>query len=1334
MSEELKVNNPKEDEDIISKDNKEDNKNNEKKEDEENKGDEAKYVRMGNKKSTFVDMASIEKEAKELLSDKNADNEVKKNLMFGEKKISVFHLYGHLNRPIDYLFMVLAFIGSLGSGIAMPIQSFICMDLFSDIGNTSESITPDQIVLMMQIVSDTMDKMIKRMLIFGAVTFVSNFLSVTFWNLLGQRDIHHLKYKYFTVILGQEQGWFDANNAFEFATKVQAQLEQVELGIGDKFGNIFMSIAQCVGGFVIAFTSSWKLTLVMLCISPFILLTVCFMLKSMRTGIILSRKTFEKAGGIAEEMLYNIKTVASFANFEFEMKRFNEKIEISHQLDLSTICKLGFSIGFLMFFLNCSMFISLLYGRTLISIDYNSNKGRSFTGGDVMTVTFCTLMGVMGFGMVAPNIKLVQESCTATSDYFTLYEREPEIDLSSSTQKPDRDQIKGNIEFKDVVFSYPSDPNKRVILNKLSLKIESGKKVALVGESGCGKSTTVNLIERLYETNEGNVFLDGIDIKNYDIQYLRSLIGYVQQEPVLFNKSIKENVIFGREETLKTYGDIDQLVEEACNESYATEFINHLPDKLDYVVGIKGGKLSGGQKQRVAIARAILGRPKILILDEATSALDNKSEKEVQRALDNISQKNVTTVIIAHRLSTIKNADIIYAIKEGTIVEQGTHKELLKKNGYYAGLVRSQLAQDEIETKEEKELKENKDAIKRKNTDEEVQFQKDENICVEQDNVKIKISKLFGEVSYRKCNMVLACIGAAIVGVLTPINGIMMGNAMNGLNSKYQTVRFDNGLKYSLLFLLIAFCQGVGNTLMNWQFMVLGSSLARVYRKKILSKYLQMHISFFDLNINAPGSLLTRLSIDTTQLNSLVMTILGTTVQCSCVFIVGVTLGCIYEYRLTLIMLCFVPFIVFSMIIRRLLHRGNSKEGMKVNIEAGGILSESVTNTKTIYSFNFQKRAVEMYMEILTYLKNQFTRDALISGFFIGVGQFCMFGSSAALMYAAKKYILKGEIDSEDMAMTMNIVMTTCSGIGQGMGNLGDLKKAKVAFRSLYSTLDTPSQIPPFKEDNENKVSPENIKGKIEFKNVYFAYPTRPEQVILKDISFTIEPGQQTALVGYSGSGKSTIIQLLERFYDVEDGKGEILIDGVNIKDYNLYELRKKIGLVSQEPVLFKRSVLENVRYGNLDATDEECIEAAKQANIMKFFTADKMNQIIDNTSSKNKLGQKSGVGKKEDPVSGGEKQRLAIARAFLKNPTILLLDEATSALDKDSEIEVQKSIDKLSQNRTSIAIAHRLSTIEGCNKIFVLENGRLVEQGTHKELMALKDKYYTLHKYSDMG
>jgi ATP-binding cassette subfamily B (MDR/TAP) protein 1 len=351
-----------------------------------------------------------------------------------------------------------------------------------------------------------------------------------------------------------------------------------------------------------------------------------------------------------------------------------------------------------------------------------------------------------------------------------------------------------------------------------------------------------------------------------------------------------------------------------------------------------------------------------------------------------------------------------------------------------------------------------------------------------------------------------------------------------------------------------------------------------------------------------------------------------------------------------------------------------------------------------------------MYLEILSEIKNGFCRESIFAGFFFGLSQFINFAAFATLFYAGGKFMVNDGLSFDRLTRSIMTILFAAFGAGMAQQHAGDYGKASNAFNSLFSIVNSHSLIDTKVEENENKISAQNIKGKIEFRNVTFAYPSRPTTSILKNISFAILPGQSVAFVGPSGNGKSTIIQLIERFYDVTEGV--ILIDDVDIKDYNLLELRRKVGLVMQEPCLFKRDVKENIRYGNLNATDDEIFQAAEKANIQKFFTKDDQ-------------------GTKDTPVSGGEKQRIAIARTFLKNPTIMLLDEATSALDKESEVEVQKSLDKLLEGKTSITIAHRLSTIEKCDVIYVLDHGCIVEQGNHQELYEKRGRYYTLHKYS---
>jgi ABC-type multidrug transport system fused ATPase/permease subunit len=296
---------------------------------------------------------------------------------------------------------------------------------------------------------DIVNEMVYKFLFIGIGVFVVNFLNAFMWTYASLRQMHHLKEKYFARILQQEQGWFDKNNAYEFATKVQVQLEQIELGVGEKFGAIVEMVAQFISGIVIAFTTSWELTLILLTLSPLIVLCLIFLVFSVRKALILSRKTYEVAGGIAEEVLYNIKTVVSFSHFEFEEKRFNEHVDKVHKLNVECGNKFAAAVGAVTFLLYCTFAVCIGYSRKLLSEGaINGNTGEPFMAGDVMTVNMSTSMAVMSVGVLMPNIMIIQEACVAASDYFTLVDRKPVINERILHLNHQEMKLKGRLNLK----------------------------------------------------------------------------------------------------------------------------------------------------------------------------------------------------------------------------------------------------------------------------------------------------------------------------------------------------------------------------------------------------------------------------------------------------------------------------------------------------------------------------------------------------------------------------------------------------------------------------------------------------------------------------------------------------------------------------------------------------------------------------------------------------------------------------------------------------------------------------------------------------------------------
>lgn len=432
-------------------------------------------------------------------------------------------------------------------------------------------------------------------------------------------------------------------------------------------------------------------------------------------------------------------------------------------------------------------------------------------------------------------------------------------------------------------------------------------------------------------------------------------------------------------------------------------------------------------------------------------------------------------------------------------------------------------------------------------------------------------------------------------------------------------------------------------------------------------KYLRLPIGWFDKEENSPGSLLTKLSSDTTQLNGIALSMIGIICQTVVTLAAGLGLGFYYDWRLSLINIGCMPFIVGANILSWNMRVKSMTADEHTESSAGSILSESVCNTKTIYAYNMQNKVVKLYSNILDKSLVNMKMISFITGISFGCSQLFVFGTYAAVFYAGGRFMVNLTLTPGDLLRAMFSIIFAAVGVSAAQQYVGDVSAANKALINLFNIIDEPSDIDPLKDEENNNTNQKPIEhGKIEFRDVNFSYPTRPNNKIFKGLNFTINPGQKAGFVGYSGSGKSSVIQLIERFYNYESG--QILIDGQEIKDYKLINYKKQIALVSQEPDLFKRSVLENIRYGKLDATDNEVQEVAIKANI-----AHKLN--LENN---------------DIPVSGGEKQRIAIARAILKNPKILLLDEATSALDENNENIVQETINSLMVNRTCIVIAHR--------------------------------------------
>lgn len=1264
------------------------------------------------------------------------------------QKIGYTGLYRYAN-AMDKLYLLLGSIGAVVHGVSMPVLFIIfgdITDVFVDsakyeacnynfnlckaMNMTPQSWTQQDFDDDVAASADNFEQQVTIQCIWFAglavVAWVFGWMQVTFWVLQASRQRKVIRSEFFKSILRQNIGFYDINQTGELTTRLADDTEKIYQGMNDKVSQVIMNVSRTIAGLVIAFVYSWKLALVILACTPLLGASTVVMFKITAAFTEKELNAYAKAGNIAEEVISSMRTVAAFGGQFKEIERYSKNLNAARAVGIRKSALFGLALGSLYIIMFGMYGLAFWYGSTLV-----------FSGeldvGDLLTSFFSALIGAFALGIAGSNVEYFGSAQAAAFKVFQIIDRQPEIDsMSNEGHKPDK--FEGRIEFKNVNFYYPSRQDLQILKN-VSITAEVGKTTALCGQSGCGKSTCIQLVQRFYDPKSGVIEIDGMDIRTLNVGWLRTQIGVVAQEPVLFSTTIAENIRYGREDVT-----MDEII-AASKQANAYNFIMKLPDKFETVVGEGGGQMSGGQKQRIAIARAIVRNPKILLLDEATSALDTESESIVQRALENASQGR-TTIVIAHRLSTIRNSDKIIGFHEGEALESGSHEELLKLDkGVYQNLCNMQssgpieddeegeddvitdLPDIETATDHKKSVKarrrtvseQSTKSVKSQSAAEEDKKKKEEE---EDEEEKKELQQEFSFSRVMAMNkpelgyIILGCIAAGVNGGAQPVFAIIFADVLNVFSGTDREKQEADIILYSLLFVAIGAALFVANIVQAWMFGISGENLTMRLREKGFRSMLRQEMGYFDDHKNSTGALCTRLATDASSVKGATGMRAGTIVQA--LLGMGVALGIAFAYgwELTLFTFAFVPFMVIAGALeaqQMVGEQGKEKDAFEVS---GSIATETTLNIRTVASLTKEKYFYEKYNEAVEQPYIMSIKKGIRFGFFFGFSQSIAFFAYAGVFRFGAWLVTINRMTFDNVFKCLMAVIFGAFSVGQASSFVPDYATAQIAASRLFRLFD---RTPPIDSYDESGEKPENMDGHFTFSNIVFNYPTRPDVLVLKGLNAEVKPGQTVALVGQSGCGKSTCIQLLERFYDPNEGT-VTLDNNMNTKSVNINFLRGKMGIVSQEPVLFDCSIAENIRYGDLanKHSMEEVITAAKNANIHNF---------IDGLPDK----YETNVGSKGAQLSGGQKQRVAIARALLRNPKVLLLDEATSALDTESEKIVQEALDNASKDRTCIIIAHRLSTIKNADVILVLENGVVVESGNHEQLIAQKGSYFSL-------
>ncbi|KIW12216.1 hypothetical protein PV08_09492 [Exophiala spinifera] len=1305
-------------------------------------------------------------------SDRSEQKEVlNKQQKLEDVQVGFFQLYRDTTRG-DIGILAICTLLAIAGGAILPIMTVVFGSLAGKLNSFTQHLhledtyvgeTIEQIRLILKFRRD-LSRLTLDFVYLGIGEFFAIFLCTFGFAFVGDRTAQRARQRYLKAALSQNMAFFNNIGTGDLTTRITNDTNLIQEAISQKVSNTITALATFVTAFIIVLDVAWRLGLVSLSSVVAMTLVMASMSRLMLKYSKKSLYSFSLGSTIAEEAISAIRvTVACGAQTQLA-ERYRKHMRDSKRAGTLSKTFLGVSIA------GMSCIIMLNYGLNFWAGSIFLVHGEIQVD-KIVTVIYATIIGAFSLGFLAPNVQAFSSGIAAATKLYAITDRKSPIDpFSTDGRQPDVHPDAWSVDFQDVKLVYPSRPNVTV-LDNFTLHIPAGKTTALVGPSGSGKSSIINLLERFYPHLDGQILVAGHDIQQLNVGWLRENISLVDQEPVLFDTTVENNILYGlagsRLETLSREEKYS-LMMMAAEKANALEFVQRLPGGFQARVGERGSLLSGGQRQRIAIARAIIRDPGILILDEATSALDTSSESLVQDALNRASQGR-TTIVIAHRLSTIRKADNIVVLANGKIVEQGTHANLLKKRSSYFSLVEAQQIRIEPDEKmefadpptygdhekEEAAHPAHKTPSKTRvitSLDQPMPYPMPSHAHTDNQTTRQKKPKgvLSFVLSFNKQDtawMVLGLIMSIFGGSGTPTSAVFFAKCIQSMSKPprlYHELRHDVNF-WAGMYLWLGVFLFIVNVIRDRAFAKCSERMLFRARDLCFRTILRQEMAFFEppsiIGTNAAsgtttttttttGSLISFLATETTNMSGLSGPVLGTILSMSTCIIAAIVVSIVFSWKLGLVCTSTVPVLLGSGFLRFYMLSYAEEKSKSAYAQSASYACEALSSMRTVASLGREEHILTNYTDQLSAQSRAALRDQLISAALYGASQALPFFCIGLGFWWGGTLMSRREISLFQFFVCFSEIVFSAQTAGYMFASTPDVARARTAAASLKAICDRKPTIDPWSDAGIPLQHPGAVTGQVEFQNVFFTYSAGSsnsspaaygrEQYVLKGVNIKALPGQYVALVGASGSGKSTCIALLERFYDCSGGR--VLIDGRDIQDLNINHYRSHVGLVSQEPVLYHGTIKENILLGTSgDISEQTLYQACREANIYDFIIS--LPEGFDTM-----------VGSKGVLLSGGQKQRISIARALIRNPSILLLDEATSALDSESEKIVQAALNKASQGRTTIAIAHRLSSIQDADHIYVLEQGQVVEQGTHSSLMDAAGRYAELVRMQRLG